>query len=255
MINKPLAIREIKDINTLLRVNCSIQTNNKSCYVLSCRTKGESLFFYNGETIKVSRGDILFIPLGSNYSQSTKGEEVVCIHMDISENRCDRLLLYKSKNNAEADKITDSFLEIAALWSEKKTNYYYRCMADIYNIVANYDILPSSGDTKIPSPLFPAVKYINENFQTADFNLDEACKAAHISRTYFNKLFKSTFKMKPVAYINELKISRAKNLLKSGLYTRTEIALLCGFKDVKNFYTFFKKQTQMTTRQYEKNEF
>ena len=59
--------------------------------------------------------------------------------------------------------------------------------------------------------------------------------------------------MTPVEYINKIKISRAKNLLRSGFYTCNEIALLCGFKDIKYFYTFFKKQTGMTTKQYEKS--
>lgn len=253
MTNKPPVILEIKEINTTFRNHYSTQTKNKYCFVLSCRIKGESLFFYNGETIKATRGDILFIPYGSSYSQATDREKVIYIHMDISDNHYGQMHIYKAKSSEEAERIADCFSEIASIWSEKKPDYYYQCMTRIYSIIANYNAIPFCNDSNIPTALFPAVNYIDEHFQNADFSLDKACEAAYISRTYFNKLFKASFHMTPVAYINQLKLSRAKNLLKSGLYSRSEIALLCGFKDVKNFYTFFKKQTHMTTKQYEKN--
>ena len=251
MNNKPMAIQEIKDINTTFRTHCSVQTKNKYCYVLSCRIEGEGSFFYKGERLKVSRGDILFIPYGLSYSQSTNGEKVVYIHMDIFDNNYGDLHIYKAKSKEEADNITERFSEIASIWSEKNSKYYYQCMTRIYGIIANYNAIPFRNNDNIPSILLPAVKYIDEHYQNTDFNLDAACKTAHISRTYFNKLFKASYKITPIEYINKIKLSRAKSLLKSGFYTCSEIAQLCGFKDVKYFYTFFKKHTGMTTKQYD----
>lgn len=250
MNNKPVIIKEIKEINTAFRKKCEIRTKNKYCCVLSCRIEGESLFFYNGSNIKICRGDILFIPFGSTYSQATDGEKVIYIHVDISGSYCGGLHIYRAKNSGEADEIAGYFSDIASFWAEKKPDYYYRCMAGIYNIISNYDAIPLCRSSDLPPILLPAVKYIDENFQNLDFNLSKACENAHISRTYFNKLFKESHKMTPTEYVNKIRLSRAESLLKSGFYTRSEIALLCGFKDVKYFYTFFKKQIGMTTKQY-----
>lgn len=252
MNNKPIIIKEIKEINTALRKKCEIRTKNKYCCVLSCRTEGESLFFYNGETVKIERGDILFIPFGATYSQATDGEKVIYIHIDIFNSNYGGLHIYRARSEREADETVKRFSEIASLWNEKKPNYYYRCMAGIYNIISSCNAIPLCESAETSSILFPAVKYIDENFQNSDFNLNKACENAHISRTYFNKLFKEAYKVTPTEYINKIRLSRAESLLKSGFYTRSEIALLCGFKDVKYFYTFFRKQSGMTTKRYER---
>ena len=47
---------------------------------------------------------------------------------------------------------------------------------------------------------------------------------------------------------------KAKILLKSGIYTREEIAKQCGFNDVKYFYTVFKNITGFTTGKYITNQ-
>ncbi len=43
-------------------------------------------------------------------------------------------------------------------------------------------------------------------------------------------------------------------LLDSNLYMREEIALLCGYDNVKHFYVVFKQVTGMTTGQYLKKQ-
>lgn len=253
MDGNPIIIQGIKEINLISREPCAIQTLNKDYYVLSCRLEGESLFSYEGKTITINRGDILFIPFGSSYSQSTNGEKVVYIHTDICNSYFSKLHIYRAKSDKEADTIVKLFSKIVFVWNEKKSNYYYRCMAFVYNIISNYNAIPFSVGDDASSTLLPAVKYIDENFQNSDFSLEAACKAAHISRTYFNKLFKASYGITPTEYINKMKLSRAKCLLKNKSYTRNEIALLCGFDDVKYFYTFFKKQTGMTPNQYDRD--
>ncbi|MBQ8232699.1 MAG: helix-turn-helix domain-containing protein [Lachnospiraceae bacterium] len=44
-------------------------------------------------------------------------------------------------------------------------------------------------------------------------------------------------------YINNLKISRAKELLSSGMYTVTQAAEMSGYTDVSHFSREFKKAT------------
>ena len=102
--------------------------------------------------------------------------------------------------------------------------------------------------------LAPALSYINAHLYDSDLSFDEACKKAAISRIYFNKLFRQQFNMPPTKYVNKLRIKKAKILLKSGIYTREEIAKQCGFNDVKYFYTVFKNITGLTTGKYITNQ-
>ena len=67
----------VSEVIHIERENTKIKTTNKSCYVISCRISGESTFYYNGQELTVKRGDILFVPFGATYIQSTEYEEIV----------------------------------------------------------------------------------------------------------------------------------------------------------------------------------
>ncbi|MBQ9131846.1 MAG: helix-turn-helix transcriptional regulator [Clostridia bacterium] len=100
--------------------------------------------------------------------------------------------------------------------------------------------------------LKPAITYLDAHLFDADLSFERAHKRAHISRTYFNKLFYQAYGCTPTAYVNGQRIERAKRLLISGGFSNEEIASLCGFNDVKYFYVIFKKLTGVTTKGYKK---
>lgn len=250
MYDNNLVIQKVLEVNMLDRHSISLQTDNKYCSLLSCRIEGESLFFHKDKTVKVCRGDILYIPSGASYSQSTEKEKVIYIHMDMSGNLRDDINVYHAASSEEADEICNSFLNISKLWSEKRHNYYYHTLSEIYRLIALKDAVPPASQKDIPKQLINALKYIERYYAELDFNFEDVCKTSFISRTSFNKLFKNNFNITPHQYVNNLRIQKAKRLLKGGVYTRSEIARLCGFDDVKYFYTFFKSQTGMTTAGY-----
>lgn len=245
-------IEEILEISTLNRHSMSLSTNNKFCFVLSCRIEGESLFFYKGEKFKLCAGDILYIPQGTTYSQSTDGEKVIYIHMNITGDFGKNISIYRPKTKSEAKSICEAFSNIADIWSKNTDKQYYLALSEIYRLAALKNAIPPSVEKKdtLPKSLFLAVKYIKEHFSETDFCFEKACESAFISRTSFNKTFKNHFGITPHKYLAKLRIGKAKRLLKSNLYTREEIAHLCGFCDVKYFYTFFKSQTGITTNKY-----
>ena len=67
--------------------------------------------------------------------------------------------------------------------------------------------------------------------------LSELCG---VSYEYFRRTFHRFYNCSPVKYINNLKLTRAKELLKSGMYTVSETAILSGFSDLSHFSRFFK---------------
>lgn len=91
------------------------------------------------------------------------------------------------------------------------------------------------------------------HFCDTDLSLDYVCSVSNVSRAYFNRIFLKEYGTTPVKYIQKKRIEKAMILVGSGDYTREEIAALCGFKDIKYFYTVFKKVTGMTTKEYSLN--
>lgn len=237
---------DILEMSHLKRHKKNITTQNKSCFVLSCRLFGKSLFFYNGKTYTVARGDILYIPENSSYTQCCESEELICFHLEIDGEAPKELRICKTKN---PDEMCFLFQSAYNYWMKNNTNYRYLCLSELYKIIGASGIFPAKKNN-VSSRLRPALTYINSHIYNFNLSLDEACKKSAISRVYFNKLFKQQFNMSPIAYINKQRIKKAKILLKSGIYTREEIAFQCGFNDVKYFYTVFKSTAGMTTGKY-----
>ena len=240
----------IIDVIKFKRNNFSFKTESKACYVLTCRIDGESLFSYNDGEHLVKKGDVLYIPAGSSYSQSCERETLVCFHLNVMGRVSSEIEVFPSRNS---DKICNLFSRAEQLWKKKESKYEFLCMSILYEILSEIQICANEQPQNSIDLLTPAVSYLDAHLCDTDLSLEQACKQAHISRTYFNKLFYQNYECTPTAYINKHRIERAKQLLISGSVTNEEIALLCGFSDVKYFYVVFKKVTRMTTKEYRRN--
>lgn len=93
------------------------------------------------------------------------------------------------------------------------------------------------------------IKYINDNFDR-DINVDELAKICGFSKTYFSSTFKNIFGTTPKAYVNTLRISKAKNMLEFSDTPIKKIAVSCGFKNLNTFFCAFKKSTDMTPSEF-----
>lgn len=240
----------ISEVNYIERNCLTMNSKNKSCFVFSCRTEGQGTFYYNNKTFSVSRGDILYIPLNAAYSQKTESEKVVYIHMDISGAKNRKINVYRPESEEEADKICLQFEKINDLWSNKKSGYYYACLSELYNIIAETGIIHEKSESSIPECILSSAEYINLHYQEHDFQLTDAIRSAGIGSTYFYSQFKKSYGKTPAKYVNDLRITKSKSLLKTGLYTSEEISSLCGFNDVKYFFTVFKSITGKTTKEF-----
>ena len=65
---------------------------------------------------------------------------------------------------------------------------------------------------------------------------------AHMSGTYFRRLFLNRFNMTPNKYLISKRLIYAEKLLSSGKYSIKEVAEMSGFCDVKYFSRVVKKE-------------
>ena len=105
----------------------------------------------------------------------------------------------------------------------------------------------------------PAVRalkeIIYEHLSDAHFKIENASARIGFDKDYLRRLFKKETGMPPIAYLTELRIRQAKQLLKQqGFLHIEEIAGLCGFQDSFYFSTCFKKHTGHSPLQYRKTQ-
>ena len=195
------------------------------------------------------RGDILYIPVGASYSQKCESETLICFHLNIPGQVTSEIKLF---SQADSNKICALFSNAEYLWRSRPENYEFMCMSVLYKILSEIRICEDFNPKVSTDLLQAALSYLNAHICDTALSLAHVCEKAHISRTYFNKLFREAYGRTPIVYINEQRIERAKQLLNSGGFSNEEIARLCGFNDVKYFYVVFKRLTGYTTKEYKK---
>ena len=247
MMETGLTYFEILEVVNIKREANTFKTINKDCFVLSCRIRGESTFFYNGNSFDVGMGDVLYIPRGATYQQTCQDEEIIAIHLALEGYTPKEVGICTPEDPQQMCLL---FQSIYTHWHEKTSCSVYHCMADLYTIAATTHLFDACNTDNTYGVISSAVRYLQTHLYDSDLSLHTVYRQSPVSQTSFIKYFRKHFSCTPIGYMNTMRIQKAQTLLRSGLYTREEIASLCGFENVKHFYVVFKKITGCTTGTY-----
>lgn len=102
--------------------------------------------------------------------------------------------------------------------------------------------------------LIRARHYIEENFTNPDLSLNLLAEQCRTTTSYLSRLFKESFGINFVDYLNQYRIEKAKELLLTTDKPVKEISMTTGFNSQQNFIRVFKKHTGMTPGQFKSQE-
>ncbi len=88
-----------------------------------------------------------------------------------------------------------------------------------------------------------------EKFYSERVELNDLAKAAFMSRFHYVRVFQRVYGLTPRAYLRDLRISKAKTLIRKGLSV-TQVCFDIGYESVPTFSSVFKKCTGYTPREY-----
>lgn len=91
---------------------------------------------------------------------------------------------------------------------------------------------------------------IDNNLANPDFNVDFLAEQLAMSHSALYKKLKQMTSMSLIEFVNDYKIFKAVQMFKEGQTCVERVAEQCGFGDVKNFRTLFKRKMQVTPKQY-----
>ncbi|MBE6596894.1 MAG: helix-turn-helix domain-containing protein [Ruminococcaceae bacterium] len=92
-------------------------------------------------------------------------------------------------------------------------------------------------------------RYMSENL-SKKITFSEITRIFSVSPTTLKKLFKSYYRCGTMEYLTSLRIERAKELLRGGKHTCTEISSLCGFCSIHHFSKVFKEKCGISPTEY-----
>ena len=95
-----------------------------------------------------------------------------------------------------------------------------------------------------------AISYTKSHFHESDLTIAKLCAQLHISTGYFSGLFKKELKMTFGAYLLQLRMESAKELLRTTDLKAFEIADKVGFADPNYFSLSFKKYAGLSAKEY-----
>ena len=217
-----------------------------------------SITMISGErTVKAEVGQIVYLPMGAKYesrfsakcnSDGNRGNITNYLLNFIPKNADGEVLNFSDEIRVitpkDSARLGTMFREIC----EKSENAAYptsllKSLA--YSVIAEISRQTREAEYGFGKSknVFAAADYIGRLCFRGDIKISEIAESCHVSEATLRRMFIAEFGIPPKDYINNLRISRARQLLESGDVSVAEVAYLCGFEDASYFSRFFKKQT------------
>ncbi|MFT0773356.1 MULTISPECIES: GlxA family transcriptional regulator [Psychrobacter] len=93
-------------------------------------------------------------------------------------------------------------------------------------------------------------EYIEENFQHS-LQVSSLATMVNITPRTLNRRFQSCVAMRPIEYIQAVRIEQAKRLLELGDVSIKSLADQVGYDDISSFTRLFKRATELTPKEYQ----
>lgn len=215
---------------------------NRAAHGLVFCTRGAEIYrFEGGEALEVREGDVLYLPRGCSYAvEEVSAAECYAINFDISKQESAKPFVLHPKARGE---LQNAFSKAERLWRGKQPGYRMRCMELLYHLLCRLQeeyraaYVPQSKRALIA----PAIARIHGGEESEPLSVAALAEVCGITPEYFRAIFRQCYGESPRRYINALRLSHARELIESGMYSVSEAAVRCGFVDQSHFSREFKR--------------
>jgi two-component system response regulator YesN len=100
-----------------------------------------------------------------------------------------------------------------------------------------------------------AERYIKSNYKDCNMTIETMAQAFGVTSSYLNVIFKKTFGITINKYLTQVRLSKAKEMLKEEVrhhYSIAQIAIAVGYYDPDYFSRIFRKEVGCTATEYRK---
>lgn len=216
---------------------------------ISYRISGNTLFESRGKKFFADAGSVSFLPGHVEFNRVSTDEELIIIHFRCHGSNEDEIQIF---NPEDSSKFAGFFFEILKEWDESSPGYKHRCHSIFYKMLKEMELYHAANPTgKKEQIIKNSVIYMNAHFDNPDITISEIAENSFISEVYFRKIYKEVFGISPGRAILEMRIRKAKELLRTGYFSVKEAAQKSGFYNVKYFSTVFKKEVGCSPSEYE----
>ena len=248
-----ISIMQTRDVMSFFNCIGTPKITHLFLYLDSCRGLYTTK---DGKKIYAKSGDIVYCPIGSEYSVSFydfKNSEAstIGINFMLYDQSGEQFALFPDVTVIDADNANyhSLFHKMVNISLSNPMNFaaHKSVMYRIMNELTEFE--RRSYESKY-SIISKGIAYLEEDNQQ-DMSISEIAKMCNVSEIYFRKLFKQYSGMTPNEYKINSRIIRAKRYLQSD-FSVSEVSEIAGFADTSYFIKIFRSRTGMTPLQYRK---
>ena len=229
---------------TYRELNPNNRKKNGFLYILH----GCCHYYHDQGDFSLEAGSVVYLPSGSRHRLVIESESIEFYRIDFVLTVNGEVALFSSHPVKLCDTAPPEAAEAMITMAE---NYQF-----VDNTVAKKALLcrillalSDPADSPRLKKLAPATAYLLEHL-TEKVSCEHLAKLCALSTARFYDLFHEEYGVPPLEYRATLLTRRAKQLLRDGSFTVTEIADILGFESVSYFSRFFKKHTGLSPAQY-----
>ena len=240
-----LIITKIHSVSTIYNMKSNMRTARKQRpnWGLIFKYEGETLYKQDGKEYHSNANCIVLLPKGASYEWTcTQSGHYVVVEFE-SDLECNEIFTFEHN---DPENVLKTFKDLERVWLSKKPFHELESIHATYSIILKaakkYTKLGNYAPNAKKNKLTPAVTYILNNF-TKPIKNDELAEICQISTIYFRKLFLEVYGTSPIKYIHNLRIRRAKEILRSDYTSISDVAFSLGYNNIYEFSKDFKKHT------------
>ena len=199
---------------------------------------GELLYHSGSDTYVVNADNVLIQPNGSDYRWCcTETGRFISIRFD-SGVTWNSLFCIPIKKH---EKILSAFQKAEHIQESQDPMRKIKLLQSTYSILqmlinSEHPYVPTGKQNRV----LPAYEYIATHYNQQIRN-DYLAQLCGLSTAHFRKLFTDIYGRSPFSYAQDLRLSKAKELLKSDYLSVSDIALSLGYNNIYEFSKMFKK--------------
>lgn len=239
--NEENPILQIIGVEHLQWKSGSFEIKPRPFSVLAFRIQGSARLTAAGKEYFVAPNEILYLPQNIAYTAEYTDTEMIAIHFVTAQDGTPKVFSFEN-----GERFYSLFQQALAEWQGKESGYLLQTLSTTYRILA--ELVRSRAEAVLPPHFLAAVSFINSGYKDPSLSIEEVCAQAGISQTAFRTLFKKHYQKPPSAYIANLRLEFARNLIAGGSSIEAA-ALESGFTDPKYFARTVKKHFGCTPRE------
>jgi len=244
-----LVITKVHSVSTLYTPEkVKLKRNDRPCWAVVIKYEGATIYTSNGKHFLSDINHIVLLPKGCSYDwECTKSGHYSIIEFESESEFCEPI----SFAVKHGERIRKMFQEMEFKRNMRSFMFAPESIKDTYAILLY--LVRTDSEKYIPNSkqqkLQPVIEYISQNYGKSITN-DTLAAISGMSTVYFRKLFTQVMGISPIAYTKQLRIEKAKEILKSDYGTLSDVAQSLGYSNLYDFSRDFKKHTGIAPSKY-----